>query len=832
MNEAVKSTDGVTDDRKVAGTLRSKAVYVDINAWPQASMEQLRLFVDNAPAAIAMLDTQMCYIAVSHRWLSDYSLLGKQLYGRNHNEVFPEIPKDWKEIQRRCLDGAVERGEDPFQRADGRTQWVRWEARPWHEAPGTVGGIIIFSEDITAHKMAEEKLHRLNRMLRALNNSNAALLRVNDEAEYLEEVCRIVVEDCGYARVLVGFAENDREKTIKPVASAGLGDAYLDKLRLSWADTPYGRGPAGTAIRTGRVCQCRDTEADPRFAPWRAQAAQCGFAAVASFPLLAEGHAFGVLNIYSRNTGGFDEEEERLLSELAADFAQGITTMRLRAVHSATNDALRISEDRFRTLFKTLSEGFCIVEVMFDAGKRPVDCRFLEANPAFQMQTGMAGVESKRWSELSSKPDASWIGIFGKVALTGKPAQFVSEVKEVKRWYDVHVHRMGDRSSRKVAVLLNDINERMQMEETLRNAKDEMEKRVQERTKDLAELNRALYHSERAMTDFFTQAPVGLSWLSAGGTILRVNDALLELLGCQARDCLGHFFNEFLVEPNQASEMLKKLAGREIVRNYRMLLRRKNGTILHVLADARPFWYNDRLRYLSVFLRDITDRVTLEKEILQAGERADQRIFEDLHDSVGQILAGAAYLANNLQKDLATKSLPEARQADRILELINESVTQTRNLARGLHPVEPEPNGLALALTALAAGTRNVFHVDCRFRCPRKVLIQDNVVSTHLFRIAQEAVTNAIKHAKPRHVKIDLTKSLGRINLSIRDDGAGLPLQHKKPGMGLRIMRHRAALIGGSLSVQRGRGGGTVVICTVIYQAGKSRAGARRKGKE
>ncbi len=117
----------------------------------------LGLFSQYAPAAIAMLDTQMRYVAVSERWLSDYGFKGQDLRGRNHYEVFPEIPQRWKEIHRRCLAGAVERAEeDAFKRLDGSIQWTRWEIRPWHIASGAVGGIIIFSEDITGRKKAEE----------------------------------------------------------------------------------------------------------------------------------------------------------------------------------------------------------------------------------------------------------------------------------------------------------------------------------------------------------------------------------------------------------------------------------------------------------------------------------------------------------------------------------------------------------------------------------------------------------------------------------------------------------------------------------------------------
>ena len=149
----------------------------DITERKQAEMalrvreEQLRLFVEHSPAAIAMLDSEMRYLVASQRWLSDYRLGADSVIGRCHYDLFPEIPERWKAIHRRCLAGAIEKcDEDPFLRADGTTDWVRWEIRPWHTVEGDVGGLIIFSEVITERKHAEAAL-------RASENRFATIFR-------------------------------------------------------------------------------------------------------------------------------------------------------------------------------------------------------------------------------------------------------------------------------------------------------------------------------------------------------------------------------------------------------------------------------------------------------------------------------------------------------------------------------------------------------------------------------------------------------------------------------------------------------------------------------
>jgi PAS domain S-box-containing protein len=143
--------------------------------------ERLRLFVEYAPAAIAMFDTGMRYLAVSNRWLSDYGLTSRDILGRCHYDVFPDLPEPWREVHRRCLAGAIERHEaDPWRRADGHTEWVRWEVRPWRKADGEVGGLIIFSEVITESRQAEETLRTKEERLRlALEATNQGLYDID-----------------------------------------------------------------------------------------------------------------------------------------------------------------------------------------------------------------------------------------------------------------------------------------------------------------------------------------------------------------------------------------------------------------------------------------------------------------------------------------------------------------------------------------------------------------------------------------------------------------------------------------------------------------------------
>ncbi len=220
----------------------------------------------------------------------------------------------------------------------------------------------------------------------------------------------------------------------------------------------------------------------------------------------------------------------------------------------------------------------------------------------------------------------------------------------------------------------------------------------------------------------------------------------------------------------------------------------------------------DRTAALTTEMRK---REALEKEILAVSEREQQRIGHDLHDSLCQHLTATAIAGEVLREKLENKRAPETDDVRQIVALVEEGITIARGLARGLAPVEFEAEGLMAAFSQLSRTVSERFHIDCRFRCADPVLIHDGSVSMHLFRIAQEAVTNAIKHGHAQRVTIYLASEPGITRLTIHDDGNGLPDPlPKERGMGLHIMQHRAKMIEADLDVRRTKPG-TIVECTL-----------------
>ncbi|HID56126.1 TPA: GAF domain-containing protein, partial [Candidatus Poribacteria bacterium] len=163
----------------------------------------------------------------------------------------------------------------------------------------------------------DERLIRANRSWKMLSECNQALIWASDESNLLDEICRIVVETGGYRMAWIGYAEHDGEKTVKPMAQKGFDDGYLESVKITWDESETGRGPTGTAIRTGAPCLIRDILHDPSYRPWRSEAIRRGYQSSIALPLIAEERVLGTLNIYATEPDAFDEDEVALLMRLA-----------------------------------------------------------------------------------------------------------------------------------------------------------------------------------------------------------------------------------------------------------------------------------------------------------------------------------------------------------------------------------------------------------------------------------------------------------------------------------------------------------------------------------
>jgi PAS domain S-box-containing protein len=240
---------------------------------------------------------------------------------------------------------------------------------------------------------------------------------------------------------------------------------------------------------------------------------------------------------------------------------------------------------------------------------------------------------------------------------------------------------------------------------------------------------------------------------------------------------------------------------------------------LNALSTTRRTFSSHDLRFLQSVANIVAtaiERQSLEKKVLEASESEQRRIGQDLHDSLCQQLIAGELHAAVLRQTLAESSPADATSAAQLARLFRDLATHAREIARGLAPVEITGGGFATALRKLANTVCNRSGIPCRVRSGKGVAVSDSLVVTHLYRIAQEAVQYAVKHSHARRVSITVRADKGKIILSVRDDGIGLPIAAaKSEGMGLHTMRYRAAIINASVSITSGLKGGTTVTCSL-----------------
>lgn len=212
--------------------------------------------------------------------------------------------------------------------------------------------------------------------------------------------------------------------------------------------------------------------------------------------------------------------------------------------------------------------------------------------------------------------------------------------------------------------------------------------------------------------------------------------------------------------------------------------------------------------------KEIAERERLDREIAEVADRERRRLGQTLHDSLGQHLTGTALAAQVLREKLAARSAVEVSDADKVIHYLEDGIDLTRNLARGFFSPELDADGLMVALQGLAENVTERFSINCVFDGEESVRIQDSTLATQLYRIAEEAVTNAVKHAAATRIDIRLVKRGPELTLAIIDDGIGFSDELPRgEGLGLHLMRHGAALIGATVNVQRNDARGTIATC-------------------
>lgn len=330
---------------------------------------------------------------------------------------------------------------------------------------------------------------------------------------------------------------------------------------------------------------------------------------------------------------------------------------------------------------------------------------------------------------------------------------------------------------------------------------------------ELAQVRDGLEAAVARWKAIVTHAPDIIMTVDRRGEILFINRVIS---GLRVEDVVGRSVYEYI--PPEHQDSLRAALEAVLSRGESVGLDHRaaapGGTFAWYSSRIGPVVRDGEVVAATIITTDVTERKRLEQRILEATEAERERLGRDLHDGVGQILAGIGLHCRGLESRLQERHPAEADRAKQIKGLAAEAIQQTRVLARGLFPIELDRQGLKGALEVLAVGVEQMFHVRCQVEGDLGAPIRDRNRATHLFRIAQEAVSNAVRHGKASTVRINLACRDGFSQMSVEDDGVGFSaIPPDNEGMGLRSMRYRAEVLGAALEIRSSASGGTSVTC-------------------
>jgi len=648
--------------------------------------------------------------------------------------------------------------------------------------------------EATRLRGAWQELRARNRTLRVLSDCNQALVHATSATQLMESMCQILVDQGGFALAWIGMAEEGAARRIRPVVAKG-ETAYLEGVEISWADTDAGHGPTGNAIRSGWPSISRDILTDKSMHPWRSRAERHGFRSSIALPLGKPTPAYGSLTIYSREPGHFDEGEVRLLVELASDIDYGLQSLRADERRREAEQEVEHQYARFQALVDKSADGVVIAD---SAGR----LRYVGSSTGRVLGYQPAEMLGRSAFEFVHPEDSPEVGrqLAACTAIDESSVEVVARLRHKSGgwpWLEAtFTNLLRDPAVAGIVINFRDITQRV-----------ELQRRI------------GLEHQRSQV--FLRKASDSLHILDWDGRLVDASDSFCAALGWSRKELLGRdpsFWDPLFVE-SQLTDLIERLRRGEAVR-FETRHRRKDGTDFPVEVVASTFELAGA-RYLHCSAHDLTELRKLQREVIGAATREQRRLAYELHDALGQELTAAQLLADTFAARARQGSPESAAGFREVSAILARSLVTARGIVSGLSPLVADKGNLAAGLARLAAGsTTEKVHVQLSDTTNGSVAIplEDR---GHVFRIAQEAVQNALKHANARRIDIQLTLEGPELKLTVADDGSGIAEVPGSPGgHGAYSLRYRASAIGGRLYVGPRPGGGTIVACSVPNQPG------------
>jgi PAS domain S-box-containing protein len=748
-----------------------------------------------------------------------------QEFSATYEGFLEAVHPDDREAVNAAYTGSIQEGKDNYEiehrivlRNSGEIRHVYEKCQHLRDDSGKIVRSVGMVQDITERKVKEEVLHKLNQTLAALGKSSKVMSQSTDEMEYLNQVCRIIVEDTDFAMVWIGFAEDNNVKSVRPMAYAGFNDNYLESIRVRWDDSDFGRGPTGTCIRTGKMSICNNFLTNPDFEPWRQEALRQGFASSVAFPLKNTERTFGSITIYSKLPDSFLEAEINLLSELANDLSQGINTIRLRAALNksyteleiqvkertkelqVTNDllkkeialvkqhqqSLKVAEEKYRTVADHTHSW----EFWLDKNDH-----FIYCSPSCERITGYKASTFLNnhglLFEIIHPDDFHRYKNHKKSEYFQPSVNHELEYRIVRadgavRWISHQCqpiyeagHFMGVRGSNR------DITERKKMERLLITS------------------NRKYRLLSENITD-------GI-FIIRNGSFEYVNEAMNHIFGYQGKELIGKTVQQLIVPESQEElsfiSSFKSSSNQK--KNIEIECERKDQS--RILIEFL-FNYVAKEGLIYGVVHDITEKRQLQKNIVKAiilTEEKEKAYFsKELHDGLGPLLSTIKIYLQWSEMELVDQSREEIiKKAEDILE---EAITTVKEISNKLSPHLLINHGLCSAIESFLDKLEESLPIrmDFNYNLARRL---GSEIEAAAYRAIIECINNTIKYAQAKTITIDLVDTGSQLLIQYRDDGIGFDLPETlavKKGLGLFNLQNRIQNIGGKINLDSEPGKG------------------------
>jgi PAS domain S-box-containing protein len=720
---------------------------------------------------------------------SKSQVIGKSVYSL----IAPEYQQVFRQFNESVCQGNKGTLQFEIITLQGNRRWIETHAVPLHnEADGKFVQLAI-TRDITNYKQVETEIRRINRTRQTLSNCNQAIVRTQDEQDLLERICQIIVDVGGYRLAWVGFAEDDTEKNIRPVAQAGYDHGYLKTLQLTWSDAVRGQGPTGTAIRTGEISIIQNILTDPKYEVWRCQAQERGFASSIALPLKANGQAFGALNIYATEPNAFDADEVKLLAELAEDLAYGIVALRNQRDRASAQAALQQSQASYTQLVELCPEAIFIQS---------------EGKFAFLNNAAIKLFGATQPEELVGKAVIDLVHPNFQ-AIVQERIKYLKEVKQPVPLIEEDFVRLNGevihlevvaapceyQQKPGAVVVARNITHRKQTEVALQKANSELELRVAERTAELIKVNRQLQSelderqrveeelrvSQVKLARILDIADDAIISINSSQQITLFNQGAEKIFGYSAQEVMGQRLDILLplrfvhAHRSHVSDFGKSVSlARRMGERRELFGQRKDGSEFPAEASISKLHMGEEV-YYTVILRDVTERKQIERmkdEFVSVVSHELRTPLTSIHGSLGMLTSGL------LQ--------PDSEPGKRLLQIATDSTERLVRLINDILDIERIESGKV----KMERETCNLAHLiqsAVNVMQPLAEKVEVNIcvssLSVNLWadpdRIVQtltNLLSNAIKFSSPGEtICLETQQQQDEVLVKVKDQGRGIP---------------------------------------------------------